>query len=321
MLMRLKSNIDLITTTACLIFIALASCEKNAGRTAKNGANHAMAANDSVAWEKVAEGLNFAEGPAWDGKGALFVSNCYGGWITKFSNGRADTFLTARASPFTFGKTNGMTFRGGHLFACDYGAGAILKIDAAGVTEIYANRFDDKAFNRPNDLAFDAGGNLYFTDPKTYGKDILDGRIFRISANDQTSQILAEGLGFPNGIAFSANGRRLYVCESAFARILRFTVEPDGRLANKEIFVELPGGDPDGIAFDSEGNLYVAHYGSGAVYVIAPNGKIKQKIPTPGKKPTNLEFADADLKTLFLTEVETNALYKRRVDVAGMKLY
>jgi gluconolactonase len=305
----------------CLILIALAGCGKNANRAGSNGANHAMAANDSVAWEKVIDGLNFPEGPAWDGKGALFVSNCYGGWITKLSNGRADTFLTARASPFTFGKTNGMTFRDGHLFACDYGVGAILKIDAEGVTAIYANSFEGKAFNRPNDLAFDAGGNLYFTDPKTYGKDILDGRIFWISANDQTIKVAAEGLGFPNGIAFSADGRRLYVCESAYARILRFTVGPDGGLTQKEIFVELPGGDPDGIAFDSEGDLYVAHYGGSAVYVIAPDGKIKQKIPTPGKKPTNLEFADADLKTLFLTEVETNALYKRRVDVAGAKLY
>jgi gluconolactonase len=321
MLKRLKSINKLISTAVYLAFIALAGCEKNADHAAKDGANHAMAANDSVAWEKVAEGLNFPEGPAWDGKGTLLVSNCYGGWITKFSNGRADTFLTASESPFTFGKTNGMTFRGGHLFACDYGVGAILKIDAEGETEIYADGFDGKAFNRPNDLAFDAGGNLYFTDPKTYGKDILDGRIFRISADGQTIQIMAEGLGFPNGIALSADGRRLYVCESAFARVLRFAVGPDGRLANKEIFVELPGGDPDGIAFDSQGNLHVAHYGGGAVYVIAPDRKIKQKIPTPGKKPTNLEFADADLKTLFLTEVETNALYKRRVDVAGFKLY
>jgi gluconolactonase len=305
---------------ACLIFIALAGCEKSADRPANDGADHAMLVNDSTAWEKVAEGLNFPEGPAWDGKEALFVSNCYGGWITRLSNGRADTFLTARESPFTFGKTNGMAFRDGHLFACDYGAGAILKIDTTGVTGIYANSFDGKAFNRPNDLAFDAHGNLYFTDPKTYGRDILDGRVFRISANDQKVQVMADNLGFPNGIAFSADGRRLYVCESAFARVLRLSVTPEGRLANREIFAELPGGDPDGIAFDSEGNLYVAHYGGGAVYVIAPDGRIRQKIPTPGQKPTNLEFAGEDLKTLFLTEVETNALYKRRVDVAGVKL-
>ncbi|MBV6505165.1 MAG: Virginiamycin B lyase [Syntrophorhabdaceae bacterium] len=321
MLMRLKGNINSITTAVCLMFITLAGCEKNADHVGKNGAaNHEIAMNDSTAWEKVVDGLNFPEGPAWDGKETLFVSNCYGGWITKFSGGRADTFLTARESPFTFGKTNGMTFRDGYLFACDYGIGAILKIDAEGVTEIYANGFGGKAFNRPNDLAFAAGGNLYFTDPKSYSKDILDGRIFRISANGQMVQVMADSLGFPNGITFSTDGRRLYVCESAFARVLRFTVGPDGGLAKKEIFVELPGGDPDGIACDIEGNLYVAHFGGGAVYIIAPDGRIKQKISAPGKKPTNLEFAGEDLKTLFLTEVETNALYKRRVDVPGVKL-
>lgn len=319
--MRRRNNNNLIIAIACLIFAALAGCEKNADRAGKNGAaNHEIAVNDSTAWEKVAEGLNFPEGPAWDGKATLFISNCYGGWITRLSNNRADTFLAARELPFTFGKTNGMTFRDDHLFACDYGIGAILKIDTTGVTEIYANGFGGKAFNRPNDLAFDAAGNLYFTDPKSYSKEILDGRIFRISANGQMVQVRADSLGFPNGIAFSADGQRLYVCESAFSRVLRFVVEPDGGLANKEVFVELPGGDPDGIAFDREGNLYVAHFGGGAVYIIAPDGRIKQKIPTPGKKPANLEFADDDLKTLFLTEVETNALYKRRVDVAGVKL-
>lgn len=320
MLMRPKSNNNLITTMACLILIVLAGCEKNADRAAKNGANDVMAVSDSTGWEKVAGGLNFPEGPAWDGKATLFISNCYGGWITRLSNNRADTFQTARELPFTFGKTNGMTFRDDHLFACDYGIGAILKISSKGVTEIYANSFGGKAFNRPNDLAFDAGGNLYFTDPKSYSKDILDGRILRISANGQTVQVMADSLGFPNGIAFSTDGRRLYVCESAFARVLRFAVGPDGGLTKREVFVELPGGDPDGIACDSEGNLYVAHFGGGAVYVIAPDGRIKQKISTPGKKPTNLEFADEDLKTLFLTEVETNALYKRRVVVAGVKL-
>ena len=32
-----------------------------------------------------------------------------------------------------------------------------------------------------------------------------------------------------------------------------------------------------------------------------------------------VEFAGGDLKTLFLTEVETNALYKLNVEIAGMK--
>ncbi len=273
---------------------------------------------ETAAWEKIVGGLNFPEGPAWDGKSTLYFSNCYGGWITKWINGRADTFLTASSSPFTFDKTNGMTFHEGHLFACDFGKGAILKFSLEGATEIYAQGFEGKTFNRPNDLAFDGAGNLYFTDPKTYSRKILDGRIFRIRARDKTVEMLADSLGFPNGIAFSRNKKKLYVCESAFERVLSFEVEPGGRLSNKKTFITLPGGDPDGIECDREGNLYVAHFGGGAVYVIAPDGTIRQQITAPGMKPTNLEFGGKNLSTLFLTEVETNAVYQRQVGYDGL---
>ncbi|MCI0494931.1 hypothetical protein L0Z72_07975, partial [candidate division KSB1 bacterium] len=73
-------------------------------------------------FEKVASGLNFPEGPAWDGQGTLYVSNCYGNWITKISNEGPGIFLHASDNPFTFQKTNGLTvFRDGSLFACDFG--------------------------------------------------------------------------------------------------------------------------------------------------------------------------------------------------------
>ncbi|MDZ7310446.1 MAG: SMP-30/gluconolactonase/LRE family protein, partial [candidate division KSB1 bacterium] len=305
-------------TVLALTFIVFTGCAKTSERASSEIGNSKISASQNTAWEKVMDGLNFPEGPAWDGDKTLYCSNCYGGWITRLMNGKADTFLTARQSPFTFEKTNGLTFYDGSLYACDFGIGAILKISHDGKTEIYANGFNGKPFNRPNDLTFDAAGNLYFTDPKSYSREVLDGRVFR--AKDGTTEMLADSLGFPNGIALSADGQMLYVCESVFSRILRFTIMPDGQLKNREIFAELPGGDPDGIDFDNQGNLYVAHFGGGAVYVIAPNGNIKQKIQTPGKKPTNIEFGGDDLKTLFLTEVETNALYKRHVDIAGAKI-
>lgn len=300
-----------------LICFFAGNCAKPSDQTAEGNASRATAASSETGWGKVIAGLNFPEGPAWDERGSLYVSNCYGGWITQFTHGQADTFLTARDSPLTFGKTNGLVFHQGSLFACDFGVGAILKISPEGATAIYAKEFEGKAFNRPNDLAFDAAGNLYFSDPKSYSREVLDGRVFCVRAPDQTIIKLADSLGFPNGIALSGDGKKLYVCESAFERVLRFDVLPDGHLSNKEVFVHLPGGDPDGIDFDREGNLYVAHFGGGAVYVIAPDGGIRQKIPTPGQKPTNIEFGGEDLKMLFLTEVETNTLYQRRVEIAG----
>jgi gluconolactonase len=88
-------------------------------------------------------------------------------------------------------------------------------------------------------------------------------------------------------------------------------------LSNKEVFTIIPGGDPDGIEFDINGNLYIAHFGGKAVYIFSPEGKLLQKIETPGSKPTNLEFGDSNYKTLYLTEVETNSLYKIRTQFAG----
>ena len=319
MLITKLPNEKLLRRHIALLLVAMLALFHSCAKAPKQEASRGDGAEAATAaWVKVVDGLNFPEGPAWDGRGALYVSNCYGGWITRLTDGQADTFLLARESPLTFGKTNGMTYHQGSLFACDFEIGAILKFSPEGRTELYAEGFEGQAFKRPNDLAFDTGGNLYFTDPKTYSREVLDGRIFRLAAPDNRIELLAEGLGFPNGIAFSPDARNLYVCESAFERILRFRVETDGGISHKETFVELPGGDPDGIDCDREGNLYVAHFGGGAVYVIAPDGGILQKIPTPGQKPTNLEFGGRDGKTLFLTEVETGALYQRQVGVASV---
>ncbi|MDZ7319637.1 MAG: SMP-30/gluconolactonase/LRE family protein [candidate division KSB1 bacterium] len=270
----------------------------------------------------VASGMNFPEGPAWNGDQALFVSNCYGGWISKIEGASSTVFLAASNDPFTFEKTNGLTFfKDGSLFACDFGRGAILRIQPDGKSAIYADGYQGKRFNRPNDLAFDPHGNLYFTDPNAYRTTNPDGVIYRVDGQTRQVTPAAKNLAFPNGLAFSADGSYLYVCESARQQIFRFRVSADGTLSHKELFISLPGGDPDGINFDREGNLYVAHFGGGAIYVIAANRTIKAKLPAPGKKPSNVEFGGPDLRTLYITEVETNAVYQMQVEIPGLPLF
>jgi gluconolactonase len=273
-------------------------------------------------FEKVADGLNFPEGPAWDGNGSVYVSSCYGGYITKITKDSSYTFLKASEEPFTLKQTNGLTFdRFGNLYACEYGIGAILKISGDAKTEIYASGYNGKKFNRPNDLAFDPKGNLYFTDPKSYDKNNPDGNVFRIDARTREVTIAADSIAFSNGIAFSADGNNVFVCESANHRILKFEINKDGTFTNKKVFATLPDGDPDGIAFDIEGNLYVANFGSGRIYILNPDGSIKNYLEAPSKNPSNVEFADGDLKTLYITEDETNSVYKTKVNIPGLPLF
>lgn len=279
-------------------------------------------------FEKVIGGLNFPEGPAWDGNGSIYVSSCYGGYITKITGDSSYTFLSASENPFTLKQTNGLTFdKHGNLFACDYGIGAILKITHDGKSEIYASGHTNnkgvyiQRFNRPNDLAFDPSGNLYFTDPKSYDKNIPDGVVYRIDTKTKEVTAAADSIAFSNGVAFSEDGKSAFVCESAEHRVLKFSVEADGTFSNRVIFATLPDGDPDGIAFDIEGNLYVANFGSGRIYILDADGNVKKFLQAPGKKPSNVEFAGQDMRTLYITEDETNSVYKTRVEVPGLPLF
>lgn len=277
--------------------------------------------DENEKWIIVADGLSFPEGPAYDGKSSIYLSNCYGGWITIFSDGIKDTFISKMDDSLLIEKTNGLTFDSqGNLYACEYGKGKILKIDDKNKIEVYADGYYGKRFNRPNDLTFDLFGNLYFTDPNSYDKNILDGRIFLVDAKTKEVILLEDSLAFPNGINISPIDNKLYVCESVFNRVLRYEITKDNRLSNKEVFAVMPGGDPDGNEFDIKGNLYVSHFGGKAVYIFSPDGKLLQKIETPGTKPTNVEFGDEDYKTLYLTEVETNSLYKIRTKYPGQQI-
>ena len=272
---------------------------------------------------KVGEGLKFPEGPAWDGRGNIYVSNCDAdpGIITKFDEtGNVSVAFTGSAK--TFLKTNGMTFhQSGSLFACDFGKKAIVEIRPDGSVSTYADNYQGVPFRGPNDLAFDPNGNLYFTDPKDSSKEAPIGRVYRVDKLKKVTQV-ASGLAFPNGIAFSADGKSLYVAESQKYQVLKYAVKMDGSLGEKSVFCTLPEEkDPDGMNFDSAGNLWVAQFGAGAVREFDPSGKLIRSIELPGKKVTNVEFGGKDMKTLYITEVETGGLYRIRTEMPGLKLF
>jgi gluconolactonase len=317
---------------AALLLFALVGAGAAAG-SAHYGKDTARHMETEPGLIKVAGDLKFPEGPAYDGKGSIFVSNCDSDYITQVTlDDKVSISHKANPEgqkPFTFQKTNGMTFyKDGSLFVCDFGRNAVLRIFPNGEQEIFVDSWQGKPLEGPNDLAFDPEGNLYFTAPAGSSKEKPTGPLYRVEKGSKKITKVADGMGFPNGLAFTADAKTLYVCESSFNRILKFRVNPDGSLSDKQVAADLsPNGDgaPDGMALDAKGNLWVTHFGQHSVLVFDPSGKIVRRIGLPFHRadqgPTNIEFAGKDLKTVYISDPGDNALWKLRVDTPGLKLF
>ena len=111
--------------------------------------------------------------------------------------------------------------------------------------------------------------------------------------------MLAEGDGFPNGLAF-ADERTLLVVDSHRHALLRYRLDGEGLVA-EGLFGQVPGSGPDGIAFDAAGRLFVAAFDANAVLVLTPDGTVDERVELPGMRPTNLCFAGPELATLVVT--------------------
>jgi len=80
-------------------------------------------------------------------------------------------------------------------------------------------------------------------------------------------------------------------------------------------FAVLPGkhfGGPDGMDFDSDGNLLATNWGAGTIDVFARNSVLIERLECPFDKPSNVHFGGPDGCDLYVTEHTTNGLWRTR---------
>ena len=116
----------------------------------------------------------------------------------------------------------------------------------------------------------------------------------------------AGGMRVPNGLVLAPDGRILYVAETVPNRILSFPVISPGRLGPVSVFATLPAreghqAEPDGLAVDTKGNLYVAHLGTSMVRVFDKSGKAYRDLPGGNYDVSNLVFGGPKRNRLFIT--------------------
>jgi gluconolactonase len=240
--------------------------------------------------------------------------------VTKVTpDGRASTWAQT-------GSPNGhkVLADGTHLI-CDASRHALLHLAAdGGELKPAATDSDGEPLRGPNDLTLDtASGGVYFTDPASSTDTNPDGTIHYLDKSGACHTV-ARRLAFPNGIALRPSGKELLVAESRRNRILKFPVVEPGKLGEFAVLIDLPGkgegqvdNQPDGIALDAEGNLFVAHYGMRQVQVVSPEGKLLRRYPGGNLTTSNVAFAGPAMDRLYLTGGDPGALF--RMDLPGVK--
>ncbi len=250
----------------------------------------------------------FTEGPAAAPDGSIYFSDI-GDRILRFDP------KTKQVAEFRnpSGRSNGLIFDSqGRLIAVE-GANAggnrrVTRTEKDATIRVLADRFDGHRFNSPNDVTLDTRGRVYFSDPRYVGSEPreLDFEgVFRIDADGSVHRVETGALK-PNGLAFSPDGKTLYVADNGEKRrvILAVSVDPAAdKVPSSRVLVDFAAErGADGLTVTRDGLIVAAAGGGDAsgVHVFTPKGERIAFLRTP-ETATNVEFAGPDYSTLYIT--------------------
>lgn len=280
--------------------------------------------------EKIFSGARWAEGPAYFPAGDFLLfsdipNNRILRWVPDGA-GAGCVVEFRRPSNFSNGNTRD---REGRLVSCEHGARCVSRTGIDGRRTVLADAFEGKRLNSPNDVVVGPDGAVWFTDP-SYGilsdyegytaEPEYGGRyVFRVDPDSGRVTAAATDFVQPNGLAFSPDGKRLYVADSGASHdpdgphhIRAFEVAADGRLRGGEVFATVDPGIPDGVRVDLHGNVWTSA-GDG-VHCLTPQGELLGRILIP-EPVANLEFGGPRGNRLFITA--TTSLYACYVATSG----
>src|SRR4029453_664731 len=105
-----------------------------------------------------------------------------------------------------------------------------------------------------NEIVVDGRGRIYVNGGTDFhpGEGEEPGFVALITPDGQVGRV-AQGLGFPNGMAVPPDDATLIVSESFASALTAFDIGPDGSLSNRRTWAPLPG---DGIVLDTDGAVW-----------------------------------------------------------------
>jgi gluconolactonase len=279
-------------------------------------------------YETIAEGLAFPEGPVAMSDGSVIVVESFGGRITRCWGGRKEVVCEIGDGP------NGAAIGpDGALYVCNNGGigpeyfaragrvGRIERVDlATGRFERVYDACDSAPLSAPNDLVFDADGQIWFTD---MGRMETDGKKYGglyCAAPDgsRITRIVGGTLSY-NGVGLSPDMSTVYVADTWSARVYAFDRRAEAQ--KPRLVATVPGlVSVDSLAVTAAGNVCVATIGeSGAITTVTPDGQCSA-VATEDPVTTNIAFGGPDLRDAFITCSMQGRLVKTRWEEPGLRL-
>jgi len=278
---------------------------------------------ESARVERLFEGGRWCEGPAWFPAGRYLVwSDIPNDRMLRWDETTGAVGVFRSPSRYSNGNT---VDRQGRLVSCEHGARQVTRTELDGSLTVLADRHDGKRLNSPNDVVVRADGSIWFTDP-SYGiesdyegyqaeSEIGGCHVYRIDPVTGATRIVADDFDHPNGLAFSADERTLYVSDTGLvpSPIRAFAVAGDGSLSGGDVLMECDAGMFDGFRLDETGRIWTSA-GDG-VHCFQPDGTLLGKVRVP-ETVANVVFGGPRGNRLFICA--TTSLYAVLLPVRGL---
>jgi sugar lactone lactonase YvrE len=272
------------------------------------------------------------EGPGWDSEnGRLYWVDILRGLVHVYEPDKSrDT--TVRAGEYVScvvpRKTGGIIITLQHGF---YG----LDLESGKLSTI-AEVEKDLDENRFNDGKCDPAGRLW-AGTMDMKERIPSGALYCLTMDGRVNKILSQVL-VSNGLGWSPDNRTMYYIDSPTRKVsaLDYNMRT-GDVNNRRTAVDFADqpGEPDGMAVDAEGMIWVAHWGGHRVTRWNPTtGRLLDFVALPTTNVTSCCFGGRNLDELYITtarsgvdretlsrEPLSGCLFRARVGVRGLPTY
>ncbi|MPZ21373.1 MAG: SMP-30/gluconolactonase/LRE family protein [Luteitalea sp.] len=227
--------------------------------------------------------------------GTLWVADARGGIVKLGANGHQEIITQKRSAHFANAGSeaarylegtlpNGLAFnRDGDFLISNFGTDCLEVMSRDGTSRVVADRIDGQPIGKVNFVLRDSRDRIWVTVSTRVTNwmhalrtDLADGYLARYDHGG--FHIVADGFRFTNEIRFDEKEELLYVVETTGGCISRLRIDEKGTVRGREIFGPSnlgKGAWPDGIAFDSYGNLWGTLVYSDKLFVLTPQGDLR----------------------------------------------